>query len=346
MSKKLSIGLIGAGGNTRSRHIPGFQAIEGVEIVSVCNRSTASSQKVADEFGIPQVAASWQAMLADDAIDAICIGTWPNMHAELTIAALEAGKHVLCEARMACDLAEAQSMADAAKRHPHLVAQIVPAPFSLDYDALIRTQVEAGLIGELREVVSFHTSPGALNSEAPISWRQDYALSGKNIMGMGIFYETFRRWVGQDPEWVVADAGIFNESRKNAETGEDVKIEVPETISILGRYPSGAKLVFHFSGVQTGDSSDIVRLNGSKGSLVFDVKKGSLTHHDLVSGESRELKPEESAKRGWQVEADFVASIREGKPVTLTDFESGLAYMRFTDAVHSSWTHESARVAL
>ncbi len=88
----IRIGLIGAGGNTRSRHIPGLKEQKGVEIVTVANRTPESAKKVADEFGIPKVADDWQAVLADDSVDAVCIGTWPYMHAPLSIAALKAGK--------------------------------------------------------------------------------------------------------------------------------------------------------------------------------------------------------------------------------------------------------------
>ena len=104
----LRIGIIGAGGNTCLRHIPGFQGIEGVEVVSVCNRSEASGKKVAEEFGIPKVVSDWKAIIEDPEVDAVMIGTWPNMHAEATIGALQAGKHVLTEARMARNLEEAE----------------------------------------------------------------------------------------------------------------------------------------------------------------------------------------------------------------------------------------------
>ncbi|MDP6228789.1 MAG: Gfo/Idh/MocA family oxidoreductase, partial [Dehalococcoidia bacterium] len=93
------VGLIGAGRNTRDRHIPGFQKIQEVEIVAVANRSRESGQRVAEQFGIPQVYDNWQALLEDDSIDAVCIGTWPYMHRAITLAALAKNKHVLCEAR-------------------------------------------------------------------------------------------------------------------------------------------------------------------------------------------------------------------------------------------------------
>ena len=86
----IRVGIIGAGGNTRSRHIPGLQAIEGVEIVGVCNRSQESSQRVADEFGIPKTYGNWQDAIADSDTNAIVIGTWPYMHCRATVAALQA----------------------------------------------------------------------------------------------------------------------------------------------------------------------------------------------------------------------------------------------------------------
>ena len=92
MSKpRVRVGIVGAGTNTRFRHIPGFRAIEGVEIVSVANRTAASAERVAKEFGIPQVIERWQDLVASPDIDAVMIGTWPNLHCEVTCAALAAG---------------------------------------------------------------------------------------------------------------------------------------------------------------------------------------------------------------------------------------------------------------
>jgi len=132
MDSTLGIGFIGAGNNTRQRHIPGFAAIDGVRLVSVANRSEASSRRVAEAFGIERVAPDWKAVIADSEVDAICIGTWPYMHAEITIAALEAGKHVVVNYQMVegtglenlCVLTKsAEDMASA-------VNELIDAPFS------------------------------------------------------------------------------------------------------------------------------------------------------------------------------------------------------------------------
>ena len=83
-SEGIRLGLIGAGKNTRDRHIPGFQKVDGLEIAAVANRSRASSQAVADQFNISGVYENWQDLLEDPSIDAICIGTWPYMPVSYT----------------------------------------------------------------------------------------------------------------------------------------------------------------------------------------------------------------------------------------------------------------------
>ena len=196
-AETIRVGLIGAGGNTTSRHIPGLKAQDGVEIVAVANRSRASGQRVADEFNIPTVYDDWPSLLAASDIDAVCIGTWPNMHKTLTVASLAAGKHVLCEARMALDLGDAKAMLDASRNQPALVAQIVPAPHTLAFDQTIQAMIADGYIGELIAIDARIAANRAYpDGSTPIHWRQDRALSGMNVMNMGIWYEAMMRWVG------------------------------------------------------------------------------------------------------------------------------------------------------
>ena len=131
---KIRVGLVGAGGNTRLRHIPGFLAVEDVELLAVCNRRAESSAAIAREFSVPRIYQHWQDVVADPDIDAIAIGTWPYLHCPITLAALEAGKHVLTEARLAMNAAEAHEMLAASKQHEDLVTQVVPSPFGLKGD--------------------------------------------------------------------------------------------------------------------------------------------------------------------------------------------------------------------
>lgn len=343
--KQIRVGVIGAGANTRLRHIPGLQAIEGVSVDVVCNRSEASSRSAAEAFGISRIAGKWEDVVADPEIDAICIGTWPYLHAEITIAALNAGKHVLTEARMAMNTAEGERMVEASLNNPGLVAQIVPSPFTLRWDKTIKKILEAGEIGELREV-SFAKALGLnVNSESPLNWRQSKALSGNNTLMLGIYYEVVQRWLGEEPGRLLANGSVFTAQRLDPESSERVDVEIPETIDVIAEYESGLRLLGRMTGLELGKGNDQYVLNGSKGTLRLDLNEGRLTK--TLLGQAEELVvPAEGDAAEWNVEADFIASIRDGAPIELTNFSDGLAYMRFTDAAIKSIAEDSAWVTL
>jgi predicted dehydrogenase len=338
----LRIGIVGAGANTRAKHLPLLQRIPGVQVVMVANRTVASAQAVAKEFGIPGVARHWREVVAAPDVDAVVIGTWPILHAEATCAALANGKHVLTEARMAAHLAQAETMAAAARAHPELVAQIVPAPMSLDFDAAVAERLPS--LGALREVCVTHTGGQYADGAVPLGWRQKFTLSGVNTLTLGINYEMVLRWLGEDPVWVQADAAVFTQRRSRAEGGMG-EVEIPESVSVLGRYSAGARLVMHFSGVEPGQPRHEIRLNGASGALRLDLAAQRLWHAPLGAPET-EVVPTPEQRRGWRVEEDFVASIREGTPVRLTDFATGVRYMRVTDAIWRSWSDGGVRIAL
>jgi len=86
------------------------------------------------------------------------------------------------------------------------------------------------------------------------------------------------------------------------------------------------------------------RLNGSKGALRFDAFQKQLFFSEAGGSEERKITISRAQSRGWQVEADFVKSIREHAPVELTSFEQGVRYMAFTERVAESLAQESARV--
>jgi predicted dehydrogenase len=192
----IRLGMVGAGRNTRERHIPGFKAIPGVELVSVANRSRESGERVAKEFGISKVYDHWVDLINADDTTAICIGTWPYMHCTLTLAALEANKHVITEARMAMNAAEAHTMLAAARRKPYLVTQIVPSPLTLRVDRTVRDLLADGYLGDILSIEVRSSAEAFVDKASPLHWRQDRDLSGYNILNMGIWYEALMRWHG------------------------------------------------------------------------------------------------------------------------------------------------------
>ncbi|KKL09331.1 hypothetical protein LCGC14_2566940, partial [marine sediment metagenome] len=203
MKDEIRIGIIGAGANTKLRHIPNLQAIDGVKVVGVCNRSRDSSQKVATEFGIPNIYKNWQEVILDGKVDAIVIGTWPYLHCPATLSALEGGKHVLVEARMGMNADEARKMLGASVGHPELVTQVVPSPMTLEVDETIRRHIHDGLLGRLL-VIEVRDGGGWLDPDAPMHWREDIEFSGLNTLTLGILYEA----ISQNSESPLPEIGI------------------------------------------------------------------------------------------------------------------------------------------
>jgi predicted dehydrogenase len=335
--QELRVAVIGAGANTRLRHLPGLQALPAVRVVAVCNRSTESGRAVADTFGIPRVETDADVLLRDPGIDAVCIGTWPYRHRALTVAALEAGKHVLCEARMALDAAEARAMLAAARTRPQLVAQLVPAPNDLRWWRTVRRLLADGALGELREVHATMLTPAALDPATPLHWRERADYSGHNTMALGILIETVERWLGPT-ERVSADAAIFTTERDDPETGRRAPITIPDSLGVLARMAGGVRATYRVSTVAHGAAADNgIALYGTRGALRLSFADDSLTLLPR-GGAPQPLTPDPGTDAGWRVEVDFVASIHEGVPVELTSFEAGVRYMQCTEAVWRSWS--------
>ena len=242
----IRVGVVGAGANTRDRHIPGLQAIDGVEIVAVCNRSMESGERVAKRFGIERVCTNWQDIVQAEDVDAVVIGTWPYMHRLVTVAALEADKHVMCEARMAMNASEAHCMYNALRSRPHLVAQIVPSPFSLRVDRTIQRLIRDGWLGDVL-VVDIHAGGTFIDQDDTMHWRHNMDFSGLNVMTMGIWYEAMLRWVGEATS-IIAQGKTFTPMRKD-EQGRLTGVRIPDHIDIIADLACGGQAHIQVSNV-------------------------------------------------------------------------------------------------
>lgn len=336
-SNPIRVGIVGAGGNTRTMHIPGLQAIDGVEVVSVVNRSRASSEAVAQEFNIPTVHESWQDLIKSDDTDAIVIGTWPYMHCRLSVAALEANKHVMCEARMAMNAKEAHIMRDAARRNPHLTAQIVPSPFSFGVDKTIQRLIGEGFLGNILAIEARSNGNAFLSLDGPMQWRHDFNLSGMNIMFMGIWYESLMRWVGEATQ-VSAMGRTYIPMRKNAD-GHMQSVRIPEHLDIIGVMACGAQLHMQCSTVTGLGGAIDAYLFGDQGTIYIDAtdaKNNKLFGGQRGDAELTEISIPDSERGTWRVEEEFINAIRGNEEITRTSFEDGVKYMEFTEAVNRS----------
>jgi len=332
----IRIGFIGAGGIARNRHLPGLASIDGAEVVAVCNRTAESSRRVASEWNIPRIETNWRAIAVDPEIDAVFIGTWPYMHAEISIAALAAGRHVFCQARMAMDLNEAKAMTEAARRRPELVNMICPPPTRMPYEPFIRRAIDE-VLGPVISVELVVASGGNRNPEG-ISWREDVRYSGRQIMAVGIHAETLNAWLGPYRE---LSARFSTPIPAKSVGGREVPVRIPQVATITGALESGALVTEHHTGLaadKTSRGAHIV-IRGMAGTLRYQFASQTLE----IAGPDEELRPavvSEELTRPWRVEQDFIEAVRaaeRGEPWSVSpDFAEGLLYMRKMEAIHRS----------
>lgn len=327
----LRIGIIGAGDIVREKHLPGLSKIPGVKITAVSNSKMRSTERFCRECA-PDArrVEHWVDLVADPEIDIVWIGTPPYLHAEITVAALEAGKHVFCQARMAMDLAQAEEMLAAARRNPQLVTMICPSPRGLRTDVVIKRLLAEETLGTIHQLRlnSFHGQ--YLDTSKPAHWRQRAELSGFNVLTLGIYVEVLQRWFGPITR-VQARARVLTPQR----AGYDVRI--PDMVNVLCQFDGGAEGVLEFSGVTPKAPPDRLEVYGSQGALVYDFAKDEILLARGITGAWERVHVPPAQMSEWAVEADFIASVRSnGRLRPSPDFEEGVRYMRVIQGVADS----------
>lgn len=334
----LRIGIVGAGGIVRSKHIPGFREQADCEILAVCNRSTESGERVAQEFGIPHVETDWKKLVAREDLNTIVIGTWPYMHRDVTLAALKHGKHVLCESRMATNAAHAHAMQKAAKeakKNHGLVTMLCPPPTGFRGDYVMKELIGSGMLGKPLQLYVRHMGTGWLDPQKPIYWRQQLKYQGLNALTLGMLNEPVERWFGPTKQ-VMASTRIFTSKRPEAQgSSKMIKVERPDVISVLADMKNGMHATYMFSGVTLHPGANVIEAWGSDGMIRYEIDGDRIFAARRGDQAPQEIPVPDASARTWRVEAEFVAAIREGAPVT-PNFDEGTAYMEFTEAVERS----------
>ena len=344
MSDQIKVGLIGAGGNVRNRHIPGFQKIERLEIAAVANRTLESSRSVADQFNIPRVYGGWQELLEDDSIDAVCIGTWPYMHRTLTLAALEKGKHVLTEARMASTAQDARDMLDASQKHPELVCQLTPTSTTYKIDNLLKKLIADNYLGEVLSVEVQALQNRFADFGGDLHWRHDWKLSGYNTLNIGASYESMMRWLGRGNR-VMAMSKVHVPYRAN-ETGELVSVSIPDHVDILYELANGAQVHMRMSATTGLSTGNQIWIYGTEGTIHVDQQQNVFAGR---KGDSQLTEVENPAEEQayYRVEEQFTNAIRGTEKVDMVPFETGVHYMEWTESViRSSQTGQAIYLPL
>ena len=340
---RIRVGFIGAGGIVRQRHVPGLKAIPGVEFVGVVNSTPESTARAAQEFGIARRFESPEALIGSDEIDVVWIGTQPYLHSKLSIAALEAGKHVFCQARMAMDYADARRLYDVWRRS-NLTATICAPPHYMRGDRVIRRLLREGFVGQPYNVTVRSYADTYHDASKPVHWRQIGHISGVNTLDVGMLIEVVHRWLGYTRR-VTALGRTLIPARPPAEVTQgrgSTRVDRPDTLTVAAEMENGALFSGLWSGVaQFGAEPNAIEIFGSDGTIRYlsgTDAPGSGQILAARAGDSalREVAIPEAEARSWTVEADFIAAVRQGRRDPEPSFWDGLKYMEFTDAVDRS----------
>jgi predicted dehydrogenase len=330
-NNKLRIGIVGAGAIVRDRHLPGLKKHPEVEIVAVSNSSYESSEKFCQE-NAPHATpmANWADLLAVPDLDIVWIGTPPYMHSAVTVSALEAGKHVFCQARMANDLVEAKEMLVASKKFPELVTMLCPPPFGLKGDLLVKKLLAENYLGRPHHIRLQCFTGAYLNADAPAHWRQRIEISGLNVLALGIYVEVLQRWFG-DITGVFARAKIVHAIRQGYE------VIVPDLLTVLCQFANGAEGVLEFSGINALASGDRVEVYGDAGTMTYEFGTDAINVGRVGDRALHEMEIPPDLEGSWRVEDDFIGAVKaKGRLKPQPDFETGVRYMRVVQAVADS----------
>ncbi|GAA1139392.1 Gfo/Idh/MocA family oxidoreductase [Nocardioides aquiterrae] len=256
------------------------------EMAVLVGRDADRAAEAADRLGWAESSADWRAVIARDDVDLVDICTPGDTHAEIAIAALRAGKHVLCEKPLANTVAEAEQMtAVADEARAHGVRAMVGFTYRrVPAIGLARRLVEEGRIGEVRHVRAQYLQDWIADPEAPLSWRLDKAKAGSGALGdIGAHVIDLTQYItGDRIAEVSGRLETFVKERPYATSHSGLSgtastergpVTVDDAASFLATFGSGAMGVFEATRFATGRKNAIrIEINGSLGSLAFDFE--------------------------------------------------------------------------
>ncbi|WP_141207782.1 Gfo/Idh/MocA family protein [Streptomyces griseorubiginosus] len=264
-------------------------------LAAICGRDADAVRRAADRHGWAAAETDWRALVERDDVDLVDICTPGDSHAEIAIAALEAGKHVLCEKPLANTVEEAQAMTRAAEE-AYGRGQLAMVGFNyrrVPAAALARRMVDEGRLGTLRHVRVTYLQDWLVDPEFPLTWRLRREKAGSGSLGdLGAHIIDLAQYLAGEPlagvsaltETFVRErplAGAAKGLAAEAGTGTG-PVTVDDAALFTGRFASGALASFEATRYATGRKNSLrIELNGERGSLAFDLERlNELAYHD------------------------------------------------------------------
>ncbi len=346
-SPDVRVGFIGSG-FARRVQLPALALVPGTKATAIASGHRANAEAVAREFGLPHVFTDGTELARSTDVDLVIVSSTPDTHARYAIAALEAGKHVLCEKPMAIDGFEAAQMVTASEQHPDRLAWI---DHELRYEPnrrRARELIRSNSIGELRHVElslkPYLRGDGRpQTSDAPWSWWFDASRGGGILGAVGShLIDLFRFWTGSEITYVAGLVETFVKQRKD-ETGAMRPVTADDFASCVLQTGSGAVATITLSTVAHHGPGHVGQVTGSEGTLLLTGETklelgkagGSLEDISVPDDLWEKTKPNNMWHRSFvRLMREMVQVIRggspQGEPAT---FRDGWQVQRVLDAI-------------
>lgn len=340
------------------------------EMSLLVGRNARGVEASAEKWGWAETATDWKAAVERDDIDVVDIVTPGGSHAEIAIAALEAGKHVLCEKPLANTLEEAEAMAAAADRAGKGVFAMVGFTYRrVPAAAFARELVQSGAVGEIRQVRATYLQDWLVDPEAPLTWRLQKEHAGSGALGdLGAHAVDIAQFItGQKVTGVSGMLNTFVNERpllgeasglSGSAASERGRVTVDDLALFNGRFDGGAVGSFEATRMSTGRKNALrLEVAGSTGAISFDLENlNYLGFYDSTAPDTRQgftnimvTEPEHPYLSAWwptghslgyehgfvHQAKDFVEAIAEGRQPE-PSFADGLQVQKVLSSVARS----------
>lgn len=365
---KLRVAVLGAGAWAQQAHIPGWRRDPRCEVAVICDPVRERAEAFAGEFGVAESSSDWQQVVARPDIDIVDVCTPSHTHFELSMAALEAGKHVLCEKPVAYDFRETLR-ASALAASKGLKTKL---GFTFRYSPGVqfaRSLIDEGFIGRPFIFNGYEQNSQWLDPQTPLRQVDHEAdqsvIHTSSLEGYGApIIDIGHWWVGADYSRVVGTMRNFIPERMVRATGQMMRMNIDDGDIFIGEYANGAIGSIQTSFVTVGNYPGIeARIYGEKGAIICRLVEefGVAETVKLATPDSVEFKQVEIPQRfyptgghpgeSWRslfyanLIRDFIDEIRDGGPRNQGNFADGAWVQEVINAVERSF-HERRWVDL
>ena len=343
--RPIRVAVLGTGFGAAA-HIPALNALPEAEVVGVCARHQDHAIETAARYRIPMATTDFRALVQDGDVDAVIVAAPPYLHHQMTLAALAAGKHVLCEKPMARNIAEARDMVKMVAS-AGVIAMVNHEFRFLPIRQRIRELIEEGYIGtpQAATLTVFRSSLADPNGRA-FGWLMEQEKAGGMLGATGSHHIDALRWWFGEITGVAGATATMVTHRRLPDSSAMGRVDADDNYAFILRFGNGALATVHVTTTAAVDSAEEIVLSGSDGMLMahgdtalYGSRRGQgpLTELEVPERLTKTVgtfshplaQPTALLQRAW------IKAIRTGQPAAPT-FPDGAKVQEVLDGVARS----------